>query len=196
MFMDFVCEWCYLAKHILDTMHDRYDIRMNYLFTEIHPDTPEGGMPMQWHIATPSRFYRRINSMGAPYGIHICNRDVFSNTHKALVLAEYAREKGKLNTYMNAVWDAYMLEGKNISDNTVLEDAVMHAGLGPNALREAFYDPKFEQQLLANEDVAISVGTDGHVPAFVVNGKNLIIGVHTAEEWASIFNEVSTVSQK
>lgn len=190
MFMDFICEWCYLGKHILDTMHNSYDLRVEYLFCEIHPDTPAGGMPMKLHVVAPKQFYQRINAIGAPYGIHICNRDIFSNTHKALVLAEYAREKGKLSSYMEKVWNRYMLDGDNISDDSVLEDVVSRVGLGPSALEEAVYDPKYSQQLLANQDVAISCGTDGHVPAFVVNGSYLVVGVRTADQWSQIFDAI------
>ena len=53
MFLDVICEWCYLAKGILDSLRGRYDLDVTLLFMEIHPDAPEGGMPMSWHIPEP-----------------------------------------------------------------------------------------------------------------------------------------------
>ena len=88
MFLDLICEWCYLSKTILDTVRTRYPIQMVYHFVEIHPDTPQGGMPMKWHSKDPARFFATIRAAGAPYGLTICDRYIFPNTHDILRVAE------------------------------------------------------------------------------------------------------------
>mgnify|MGYP002087251553 CR=1 FL=1 len=133
MFLDVICEWCYLAKGILDSLRGRYDLDVTLLFMEIHPDAPEGGMPMSWHIPEPKKFFAMLNAMGAPYGVRFRDRDVFSNTRKALLAAEYAKSIGKGENFLRAIWRAYMEEGKNISEEAVIEEAAMTAGLGPPA---------------------------------------------------------------
>ena len=110
MFTDFICEWCYLGKHILDTLKDRYTFTVEYRFMEIHPDTPVHGMPFTKHLHFPERFFDMINQLGEPYGIHICNKNIFANTHNALLLAEYARSVGKLDSYIDLVWDKLILK--------------------------------------------------------------------------------------
>ena len=39
MFLDVICEWCYLAKGILDSLRGRYDLDVTLLFMEIHPSS-------------------------------------------------------------------------------------------------------------------------------------------------------------
>ncbi|MGI6075827.1 MAG: DsbA family oxidoreductase [Pyramidobacter sp.] len=190
MFLDVICEWCYLAKGILDSLHDRYDFDVTLLFMEIHPDAPVGGMPMSWHIADPGKFFNLLRAAGAPYGIHFCDRDVFSNTRKALLVAEYAKSIGKGESFLRAIWKAYMEEGKNISEDAVVQEAALAAGLGPRALELAWNTPAWGQHLKENAELNDRCGMNGNVPGFVIDGKYTLSGAQSAHVWEEILQKI------
>ncbi|OON89567.1 DsbA family protein [Pyramidobacter sp. YE332] len=190
MFLDVICEWCYLAKGILDSLRGRYDLDVTLLFMEIHPDAPEGGMPMSWHVPEPEKFFGMLNAMGAPYGVRFRDRDVFSNTHKALLAAEYAKSIGKGENFLRAIWRAYMEEGKNISEEAVIEEAAMTAGLGPQALEVAWGAPEWGERLRENAVLNDRCGMDGNVPGFVIDGKYTLSGAQSAKTWEEILQRI------
>lgn len=190
MFLDVICEWCYLAKGILDSLRGRYDLDVTLLFMEIHPDAPEGGMPMSWHIPEPKKFFAMLNAMGAPYGVRFRDRDVFSNTRKALLAAEYAKSIGKGENFLRAIWRVYMEEGKNISEEAVIEEAAMTAGLGPRALEVAWGAPEWGERLRENAVLNDRCGMDGNVPGFVIDGKYTLSGAQSAKTWEEILQRI------
>jgi predicted DsbA family dithiol-disulfide isomerase len=192
LFMDFVCEWCYLGKKILDGLHEHYDFDVNYMFMEIHPDTPETGMPMKLHLHFPERFYALLNRLGMPYQIHFCDREVFSNTHQALLLGEVARQSGKAEAYVNALWDAYMVEGKNISDKRILAEIALSVGLSPQDADKPRYDGSYQASLTRNERLSQTYGAQGQVPAFIVNNEYILTGAQSAETWIELFKTINT----
>jgi len=193
MFTDFICEWCYLGKHVLDTLKDRYTFTVDYRFMEIHPDTPVHGMPFTKHLHFPERFFNRINQLGEPYGIHICNKDIFANTHNALLLAEYARSVGKLDQYIDLVWDKLMLEGVNISEEGILQNIVMKIGMSPRDVSAALESPVYAEALDLNEDLHRQYGCNG-VPSFIVNGEYRLTGAQSADTWIRLFTIIENES--
>lgn len=187
MLLDIICEWCCLGKYMLDSLRDNYDFALDYLFMEIHPDAPVHGMPMSWHLEEPKKFYDTLNSIGEPYGIHFMEKDIFSNTHSALRVAEYALNKGKAEAFLNQIWDLYMFKGENISDSNVILQALLQAGLPPIALDKALTEPIWEQKLIENAKTNDLVGLNGNVPGFIVNGKYVLSGAQPKEVWEEVF---------
>ena len=186
MFTDFICEWCYLGKRVLDTLKDRYIFTVDYRFMEIHPDTPPHGMPFSRHLHFPERFFDRINQLGEPYGIKICCKDIFANTRNALLLAEYARTIGKLGPYMNLVWDKLMLEGVNISEPDILQNLVMGIGMNPGSVSEALESGIYAEALENNASLHELYGCDG-VPSFIVNSEYRLKGAQSTDTWIRLF---------
>ncbi len=191
MFLDLICEWCYLGKTILDSLRGRYPIQMVYHFVEIHPDTPQGGMPMTWHAEDPARFFATIRAAGEPYGLTICDRHIFPNTHDALRVAEYANDRGLAEPFIRAAWQALMVQGKNLSDHAVIEEAALAAGLTAEDVQRALHVPMYEKRLEENAAYAFGSGTGGSVPAYIIQGKYLMTGVEDDESWAEIFEKLT-----
>lgn len=189
MFTDFVCEWCYLGKRILDTLKHRYEFEVEYKFMEIHPDTPPEGMPFTYHLHFPNRFFDMINKLGEPYGIHIANKDIFANTNKALLLAEYAKDIGKLDTYMNLIWDKYMVEGINISREDILQNIVMNIGINPRNVSKALSNPRYSEEL-ENSSLLYKRFECNGVPTFIVNCEYRLTGAQSAEKWIELFEKI------
>ena len=196
MFLDLICEWCYLGKTILDSLRDRYPIAMSYHFVEIHPDTPQGGMPFKWHAKDPGRFFATIRAAGAPYGLEIIDRTSFANTHDILRVAEYANDLGLAESFIRAAWKAEMALGRNLSGRAVIEDVALTAGMTPESIQKALHVKTYEERLTANAAYAMQCGTGGNVPAYIIEGKYLLTGVEDSEAWSEIFDKLADRSQK
>lgn len=147
---------------------------------EIHPGTPAGGMPVSGLGYPPDRWAamtRNLERMGAEEGIVFNERTFTTNSHKALLLAEAAREAspeifGALN---EALFLACFTELRNILDEGVLREISRAACVPSELVERAWGDPLFETRLkTALEDAALLNITG--IPAFLLAGKRLIQG--------------------
>jgi predicted DsbA family dithiol-disulfide isomerase len=190
MYMDVICEWCYLARHVLDTLRDEYDFDIEYRFMEIHPDAPEEGMPMTKHVRSMEYFYGQLNRLGEPYGVKFAPKNLFANTYYALVLLQCAQERGQLDRILDPIWDAYMLEGKNISLLPELVKITDACGLPRSVVSEAYADQHFAEQIERNYQQNHADGGEGKVPLFFVDGEYVMHGAQDADTWRELFQKL------
>ena len=185
-FMDFICEWCFLGYGILKQLQKEYDFDLELYPLEIHPDTREDGIPMVWHIHNKKHWVNQLNKLGEPYGIYLLDKDIFANTHNALLVGQYAKTIGKLEEYTEALWERYMHDGVNISSREAVEEVAKSIGIGEENLAKAFEDPIYAAALERNQAYQQMHGTD-QVPTFVVNDSYIMIGAQSADTWRDLF---------
>jgi predicted DsbA family dithiol-disulfide isomerase len=102
------------------------------------------------------------------------------NTRAALALAEWARERGKLTPFREAVMAAHWREGKDIEDPAVLAECARAAGLDAAEARAALDDPTFTERVDRMAVEAARAGVTG-IPTFIV-GKGAVVGCQPYEE--------------
>jgi predicted DsbA family dithiol-disulfide isomerase len=85
--------------------------------------------------------------------------DRINNSRRALALAEWAREQGKLTAFREAVTEAYWQRFEDIEDPNVLAKLAEHAGLPGDGAREAMDAAKYQSRVdeLAAEGRAAGV---------------------------------------
>ena len=188
-FMDYICEWCCLGYRILQQLADEYDFDLELYPLEIHPDAPERGMPMDWHIDNKEEWMLRMNQLGAPYGITFKDKYYFANTHNALIMGQYAKTHNKHREYTDLLWRIYMEEGRNISDRKVIEEIAYRLGFTMAQVEEAFTSGIYEAAMYRNKQYHQSFGTD-QVPCFVVNEEYIMIGAQSADTWRELFAQI------
>jgi predicted DsbA family dithiol-disulfide isomerase len=88
------------------------------------------------------------------------------NTRRALAMAEFARDNGKLTEFREKAMDAYFKEGKDIEDSIVLKDLASAAGLDQELALRAADDPDYLKKIDAIRTEYKKVGTGG-IPTFV-----------------------------
>lgn len=189
MFADFVCEWCYLAKRILESMQKEEGFVLEYHFMEIHPDTPKEGIPMSEHIENPDDWFSVINKKALPYGFQLAYKKIFANTHNALILHEHAKIIGKEEPYEKVVWDGYHLEGKNIGKENVLSELCQKIGYSPKEVITALANPVYHRELWEQTERWKKSGVTS-VPTFIINNEYLVQGVKKKEFWQHLFQQI------
>ena len=104
------------------------------------------------------------------------------NTRKALALAEWARDRGKLHEVRTALMDAYWRSGLDIEDDAVLARVAEDAGFpglgGAAAIRES-RQPEILARVAAMGREAGAAGVTG-IPTFDI-GTERVVGAQPYE---------------
>lgn len=179
VFSDYICPFCYIGSRRLLRLNDDYDLRVNWCGLEIHPDTPAEGMPVErlGYVADQWReMMDALAAMAAEEGLVLAQRSFTTNSHKALLLAEAAKEEGRDSFYAlhERLFDAFFREGRNIGEEGVLRDLARELGLAGETVTAAWSAPRFAQRLALNLQHARELGLRG-TPTFVF-GRQTIAG--------------------
>jgi len=98
------------------------------------------------------------------------------NTRKALALAEWARDRGKLHEVRTALMDTYWRSGLDIEDDAVLARVVEDAGVvgleGAAAIRES-RAPEILARVAAMGREAAAAGVTG-IPTFDIGTERVV----------------------
>ena len=111
------------------------------------------------------------------------------NTRRAHKLLTWAGEAGGQTALKKALFNAYFTEQKNVSDDTVLLNAVEAAGLDRTAAEAALNDPRYDAVVDAELAHWLDQNISG-VPAFIVNGKYMIPGAQDADTFVRVLEKV------
>ncbi len=149
---------------------------------EIHPETPSEGtlMTARFPAADIKRMMAHLRVMGTPFGIAFVDRPILSNSHPALLAAEFAREQGKFQVFHEAVFASYFSHGLDIGDLDVLRQIARNVGIDADALADAVTSGKHLPLLETTKEDAARLGVTG-VPTFFINDKSSIVGAQSLE---------------
>jgi len=163
VFSDYICPFCYVGDARLQRLRADYDLKINWCFLEIHPETPAAGMPIA-ELGYPAQQWRRmmdtLDVLAAEEGLDFQSHDFTTRSHQALLLAEAAREAGTAVFYRlhRRLFEAFFCEGRNIGDVTELRTLARESGLADATVTRAWEDPRYEQRLAEYRAAARELG--------------------------------------
>ncbi len=73
MFSDYICPFCYLGKAIIDKLKNQFDIELEHVGIEIHPETPICGVDLRKYISQTNEMYEHLRNRGREYGLNFCD---------------------------------------------------------------------------------------------------------------------------
>jgi len=152
VFTDYICPFCYVGDVRLERLREHFDLKINWCFLEIHPETPAEGMHTASLGYNDSRWKQmtdNLSTMAKEDGIDFRPHDFTTNSHKSLLLAEAAREAGVEIFYSlhRRLFEAFFTEGLNIGDEAILREIAQRAGVPDEVISSAWSDPRYEQRL-------------------------------------------------
>ena len=165
-------------------------------FLEIHPETPAEGRPVSELGYPPEQWARMMENlerMGKADGIVFSERTFTTNSHKALLLAEAAKEEGSevFEALNEGLFRAYFTEARNIGDPLVLRDVAEAAGVPAGRLELAWSDAGYEERLARDHAEASGIGITA-VPTFIVDGRWIIEGAVPVEMLREVAKKIAT----
>jgi predicted DsbA family dithiol-disulfide isomerase len=124
--------------------------------------------------------YESLSLAGSPYGIAFSEVSRASNSRLALEASEYARDKGRFESFHSGVFRAYFVETRDIGDLGVILELAEHAGLDPDDLRRALLEKRYAARLEEARQEAQQYEVTA-VPTFIVNDNYKIVGAQPIE---------------
>jgi predicted DsbA family dithiol-disulfide isomerase len=184
VFSDYICPFCYIGSVRLDRLRSEFDLKVNWAPVEIHPDNPEQGRSVEELGYPPAQWQQMMTAlyrMAEEEGIDIAERTFTTNSHRALLLSEAAKEEGSDVFYRlhNRLFEAYFAERQNIGQAEVLRALAREVGLSEHGVERAWADPHFERRLQGYHVRAVRLGITG-TPAFIIGGRLLLGAVSTS----------------
>ena len=177
LFTDYICPFCYIGDLRLERLRRDFDLRINFRFLEIHPETPPGGAayrtldsePEQWQVMLAT-----LTDMAREEGVEFARRQRLLNSHKALCLAEAAKEAGRERFYAlhRGLYQSYFIHGEDIGDDAVLQRLARASGLQPGLVDRARTYPVYGQRLRRNLALAVEAGVTG-TPTFFFGARRI-----------------------
>lgn len=190
IFSDFVCPWCFIAARRLDAAIELSGLKeavIRYHPYVLHDSAPPegidlGGMLEQKYGLAPKAIFERVESAALESGIPLdfSRQPRTYSTVAAHTLMRFAESAGRQRELADALFIAYFLEARNISDSEVLREVGATKGLVPEEIDGVLADPKeLEITRLAVREAA-DLGVRG-VPLMIFNRSLVLSGAQSAE---------------
>lgn len=179
VFSDYICPFCYVGDARLEKLKRQIDLDIDWSFFEIHPDNPAEGKPVSELGYPPEQWQRmmaNLEAMAAADGLELAPRSFTTNSHRALLLAEAAKdlEEDTFERLHKRLFTAYFVEQKNIGNEDVLREIAREAGMSDDMVDRALTDETYERRLEQQQARAAMLGIRG-VPGFLF-GKYFVSG--------------------
>jgi predicted DsbA family dithiol-disulfide isomerase len=162
-----------------------FNLTVDWRGFELHPATPAGGIELSRLHPGSDRpdMADYIQKFAEGFGVTGMMRTKrVPNTRRALAIAEYARDEGKLDTFRSVTMDAHFKQGRDIENDGVLRDLAYASGLDPARALAASDTPSYVKRLevIRAEFKTLDVGG---IPTFVF-GSEAIEGCRVYDELA------------
>ncbi|XXF78918.1 DsbA family oxidoreductase [Myxococcaceae bacterium GXIMD 01537] len=176
LYSDFVCPFCFIAEESsLVRLQREFDVEVEWRGFQLHPQTPEGGVPLSNLFGARAPAMRaHVAQFAQGFGVQgMMVPDHLSNTRRALALAEWARDEGKLEAFRHAATEAYWRRGEDLEDEEVLARLAVEAGLSAEGARAALRSPEYKARVDAMGQEARRDGVTG-IPTFLIGGSRVV----------------------
>lgn len=202
---DVACPWCFIGKKNLEkAMAQRPDINfeVQWFPYQLHPEAPPEGYAYQESIQRKygkqriEMMFQHITQVAKASGIEfhldkIAKGANTLNAHRLLDLAwQQGGASGPQNDLAEALFKAYLCDGKFIGDIDVLAQAADEVGMDKADVLEYLTSDHDTGKVLEQIQYARQNGVTG-VPAFSFNGMFAISGGQQPETFLSVIDRIA-----
>jgi predicted DsbA family dithiol-disulfide isomerase len=181
---DYICPFCFIGHKRLECLREDYDLKINWCFVEIHPETPTEGQSVSMFNYSKDYWDElmvNLHQLADEEGIKLSKHTIAANSRKALLLAEACKSLGADTFYPlhERLFEAYFVEGQNIGNEQILRNIAKECCIPDNIVEQAWSDPytngstdDIPKSLLPYLQYAGAIQAKS-VPTFVFNKKML-----------------------
>lgn len=199
---DPICPWCYIGKAQLDralAARGDHPFAIEWHPFQLNPDMPPEGMDRATYLETKfggrenaAKVYGRIDEAARAAGLQINWEGITRtpNTLDAHRLIHWAGLEGRQTPVVQALFEAYFLQGRDIGDREVLADIAAEQGLDRAMIARLLASDADVEEIRARDAHARSHGVTG-VPTFVVAERHVVPGAQPTEVWLRLIDELT-----
>ena len=197
VYSDYICPFCYVGHHRLQRLRDSYELKINWCFLEIHPETSVEGEPID-SLDYPAEQWQKmldnLERIANEENIPLSRLSFITNSRDALLLSEAAKQCGRDTFYAlhEKLFNAYFVDGNNIGDRLKLKEIAISCGIDEDIMVSAWSDQKYKQRLLENFNSARQHKIQS-VPSFVF-GERVLTGVVAESTFREAAEQVHTTT--
>lgn len=173
-----------------DRLKQEQGVRYQWTVFPLHPETPEEGIEFSELFAGRdfdlAASQQRLEAVAAELGLPLQSRSRSYNSRRAQELGKLAEQLGLMEPYLQSVYRAYFVEGRNIGLIDEIVEIAKRAGVPEDEARAALLQGRCSEQVDRDWRRARLMGITG-VPAFVANGK-LLVGFRPYQDFLRLVN--------
>ncbi|MDX1431211.1 MAG: DsbA family oxidoreductase [Gammaproteobacteria bacterium] len=208
VFSDTICPWCFIGKRRLErALEARPELEAEVFWHafQLNPDMPGEGMDRRSYLETkfggPERardIYDRVAAEGSkesiPFAFDAIGRT--PNTLESHRLVRWAAgQPGGQDAVVEALFEAYFVNGEDVGDRDKLVEVAARAGLDAEAAR-AFLASGEARSEVEQEDLRARMAGITGVPCFIVDGKVAIPGAVEPDIFFQVFDRLADDAAK
>ncbi len=192
VYSDTICPWCFIGKRRLERAlaeRPQPSLAITWRPFQLNPEMPPGGMDRRRYLALKfggpagaREVYEQVRQAGRSEDIDFAFEAIerTPNTLNSHRLIRYAATTGRQDRVVQALFDSYFLEARDLGDVEVLVAAAQAAGMDPAAARAYLESDKDAEEVRAEDARARQIGIQG-VPTYILNDKYVLSGAHPPE---------------
>jgi len=178
----------------IEKLKAEHKVKVEWVHFPLHPDTPAEGRALadlfagrnMDRKAMHAQMKARMDAEGLPYG----ERTMTYNSRLAQELGKWADTQPGGEAMHDALFQAYFVEARDISQPAVLLDIVKRVGLSVEGAREVLEKRTFQAAVDADWELSRRYGVTG-VPTFVI-GRYGVVGAQPYEALEELVQKAST----
>lgn len=200
---DVVCPWCIIGykrlEQAIKELNVEEQVTIEWQPFELNPNMPKEGQLVQEHISEKygasledqKQSQERMTQFGAELGFTFNYHDALRmvNTRDAHIVLEYANEQHKQTELNLELVSLFFSEGKDISEKTILLDAVETVGLNKTEAEQRLEDVSYKNEVVAKEKKWQNLGVTS-VPTMVFNYKSALSGAQPVSVYKDVLKEL------
>lgn len=202
---DVACPWCYIGKKNLETaMAQRPDMKfeIQWFPYQLHPEAPlegydyQGSIARKYGAARIEAMFKHITDVAKASGIDFALDKIETgantlNAHRLLDLAwRQGGAEGLQNDLAEALFKAYLCEGRFIGDVDVLAKVAEDAGMDEAEVRAYLASDQDTGKVQEQIQYARQNGVSG-VPAFSFDGMFAVSGGQQPEVFLKVIDRIA-----
>ncbi len=198
---DPICPWCYIGKTHLDkalaAIPDHPFVIEWHPF-QLNPDMPDAGMDRREYLERKFggkdgavRAYAPVVEHAENAGLKINFEGMkrTPNTLDAHRLIHWAGIEGKQNAAVDALFDAYFVQTRDIGDHEVLADIADSIGMDAAVVLKLLKSDADRQDINDRDTHSRQMGVSS-VPTFIVANQHAVPGAQPPEMWERVIGEI------
>lgn len=202
IFSDPVCPWCYIGKTHLDralSTVPNHPFVIEWHPFQLNPDMPAEGMDRRAYLEgkfggkkAAVRAYTPVVENAKAAGLTINYEDMkrTPNTLDAHRLIHWAGIEGKQNAVVDALFQTYFVDARDIGDAEVLGDIADSIGMDAAIVLKLLASDADRQDIKDRDAHSRKMGLSS-VPTFIIGGQHAVPGAQPPEMWQKVIAELN-----
>lgn len=198
---DPICPWCYIGKTHLDRAlaeEPDHPFVIEWHPFQLNPDMPSEGMDRRAYLETKFgskdnavRIYSQIADHAEKAGVTI-NFEAMQRTPSTVNahrLIHWAGLEDKQSPVVDALFQAYFVDGKNIGDTDTLCDLAESAGMDRAVVEKLLTGSSDVEDIQARDAHSRKMGVNS-VPTFILANQHVVPGAQPPELWKQVIADI------